>query len=374
MNKWLAAGALLSLTVLGNGPTTAGTTPTPRNDQITIAVFGDWPYANSNTHHFLLDNASLLIDSINSDPDVSLVIHVGDIHSGSEPCTSAGILPPISTSIPDWNQRIYYLFQQLAFPVVYTPGDNEWADCHKGKQFTSGHPLKELASVRQLFFSQPGHTLGGQDKDVVSQALAFDEAHSEDAQFVENVMWEDAKVMFVTVNMPGGSNNDKAPWTAPFNTAADQTALTNERTQRKAANIRWLITAFDTARANNDKAVVVVLQADMWDTTGTGLDEYTSFVQTLADKTVSSGLQVLLLNGDSHLFNVDHPLADPTSPLGQIHHIIQKVPNLTRITVQGSTNNPAEWLKLTIDGRKPYPFSWQNIVYCQHPATESCGP
>ena len=30
-------------------------------------------------------------------------------------------------------------------------------------------------------------------------------------------------------------------------------------------------------------------------------------------------------------------------------HGTQAVPNLTRITVQGSTNAPAEWLRLTID-------------------------
>src|SRR5262249_19195609 len=277
--------ALLSLTVLSNGPTIADTTPPPRNDQITIAVFGDWPYANSNGHHFLLENAPLLINSINNDPDVSLVIHVGDIHSGTEPCTGAGYLPPLDTQIPfpahpptypgsatnpGWNQGIYYLFQQFVAPLVYTPGDNEWADCHKRKQFFSGHPLKELSSVRQLFFSQPGHALGGQDKEVVSQATAYNPAHPDDAQFVENVMWEDAKVLFVTLNVPGGSNNDQALWSEPFNTPDDVVAQNTERAQREAADIRWLIAAFDTARANNDKAVVVVLQADMWDTTGTG--------------------------------------------------------------------------------------------------------
>ena len=78
---------------------------------------------------------------------------------------------------------------------------------------TSGHPLKELADVRQLFFARPRHSLGGQDKEVLTQESAFDPNHSEDAQFVENVMWEDAKIMFVTVNLPGGSNNDLSPWT-----------------------------------------------------------------------------------------------------------------------------------------------------------------
>ena len=377
MSRLLAAATLLSAAGLGN--VAANAANTTRNDQVTVAVFGDWPYADAAGNRFLLENAPLLIDSINADPDVSLVIHVGDIHSGSEPCTSAGILPPIAKSIPDWNQRIFYQFQQIGFAVVYTPGDNEWADCHKSKQLTSGHPLKELASVRQLFFSQPGHTLGGQDKQIFSQGIAFDPAHPEDAQFIENVMWEDAKVMFVTVNMPGGSNNDLSPWTAPFNTAADKAAQAAEKAQRTDADIRWLTAAFDEARANNDKAVVVALQADMWDPQalpsagGAGLDQYSSFVQALADKTVRSGLEVLLLNGDTHLFNVDQPLANPNSETGKIHHT-QAVPNLTRITVQGSTNSPAEWLKLTIDGRKPYPFSWQNKVYCQNPLSEECKP
>jgi hypothetical protein len=29
-------------------------------------------------------------------------------------------------------------------------------------------------------------------------------------------MWEDSKVVFATFNMPGGSNNDTAPWTGTF--------------------------------------------------------------------------------------------------------------------------------------------------------------
>src|SRR6266404_256826 len=62
---------------------------------ITIAVFGDWPY-----NQLLLDNAPLLIDSVNADSAVSLVLHVGDLHSGSMPCTSAGILPAITASNP----------------------------------------------------------------------------------------------------------------------------------------------------------------------------------------------------------------------------------------------------------------------------------
>jgi hypothetical protein len=342
---------------------------------VTVAVFGDWPY-----NQLLLDSAPLLVNSINSDRHVSLVLHVGDIHSGSMPCTSAGILPPIAavppkttpTSNPGWNQGIFYQFQQFKFPLVYTPGDNEWTDCHKSKEFSSGAPLKELASVRQLFFSRPGHTLGGEDKEVWSQAVYFDRQFPADAQYVENVMWEDAKVMSVTVNMPG-SNNDTVSWTGTF---ADPAPQANEVAQRTAADIRWLQTAFGEAERRHDNAVVIALQADMWDPSalpaagGDGLDGYTSFVRALATSALQFRRPVLLLNGDSHLYEADQPLADPNSPTGKIHNA-PAVPNLTRITVQGSTNAPAEWLRLTIDPRKTAPFSWQNVPYCKDPAT-SC--
>ncbi len=333
---------------------------------LTVAVFGDWPY-NQN----LLDNAPLLINSVNADPKVSLVIHVGDIHSGSMVCTSAGLLPPISTSNPGWNQGIYYQFQQFKNPLVYTPGDNEWTDCHKSKEKSSGDPLKELASVRSLFFAKPGHTLGVNEKIVRTQVENFDPAYPSDAQFVENVMWEDSRIVFVTLNMPG-SNNDTLPWTGMF---ANPGAQAQEVAERTDADMRWLQAAFDQARDDHAKAVVIALQADMWDPAalvsgGDGLDHYTSFVQKLADLSVQFGRPVLLLNGDSHVYGTDHPLADPGSATGLIHGT-QAVPNLTRITVQGSTNAPAEWLRLTIDPNKSQVFSWVNVPYCNDPLS-SC--
>jgi hypothetical protein len=253
MKTLLAATALIAASALTNA---AAIAEDSRNDRVTVAVFGDWPYSQ-----FLFDNAWRLLDSVNADSEVSLVIHVGDIHSGSMPCTSAGILPPISSSNPGWNQGIYYQFQQFKAPLVYTPGDNEWTDCHKTKEFKSGAPLNELASVRSLFFARPGHTLGVQDREVLSQAQYFDPAHPEDAQYVENVMWEDAKVVFVTLNMPG-SNNDKLAWTNGFEKQPDHD---NEVKNRTAADIRWLQAAFGQAEQQNAKAVVIALQADMWD-------------------------------------------------------------------------------------------------------------
>lgn len=328
-------------------------------DSITLAVFGDWPYSPE-----LLASAPLLLDSINSDPKVRLVLHVGDIHSGSMPCTGANLNPIPAGAVPGWNKGIFDIFQQFRDPVVYTPGDNEWTDCHKAKQFSSGYPLFELAAVRNLFFANPGHTLGRHRMRVLSQAQVRDRAHPADAQFVENVMWEQAHVVFLTLNVPG-SNDDRKPWTGTFSNPAAQL---QERTERDAANLRWLTRAFDQARENDARAVLIGLQADMWDPAalpaagGDGLDGYSAFVHALADLCVEFGRPVLLINGDSHVYETDTPLADPMSATGVIHGT-QPVPNLRRITVQGSTTTPSEWLRLTIDPRSPEVFSQTNVTY-----------
>lgn len=378
MKTPLALVATITL-LLGTGAASASN-GNPVNsgsaNPLTLAVFGDWPYSQA-----LLSAAPLLIDSINADPKVRLVLHVGDIHSGSMPCTGAGLSPLPATAAPDWNRGIVYLFDQFKDPVVYTPGDNEWTDCHKTKEGASGYPLNELASLREMFFANPGETLGGRDKRVLSQAGAFDPTHPADAQFVENVMWEESQVVFVTLNLPG-SNNDGQPWkggskTVPGNAPyspdpfvppyLNEAARAQEATERTDADIRWLRAAFAQAEASGAKAVLIGLQADMWDPEavavgGDGLAGYDGLVHELASLSLHFHRPVLLINGDSHVFGSDTPLADPYSMIGLIHGA-PAVPNLTRITVQGSTNHPSEWLRLTIDPRLPSVFSWENVAY-----------
>lgn len=366
MKKNLLAAAALSVACAAAHTVHAGDmNPT------TLAVIGDWPYGD-----VLFNNANLLIDSVNADPAVRLLMHVGDIHSGSQPCTSAGFVPLVGTTPaarPGYNQSAHFFFQQFRVPVVYTPGDNEWTDCHKSKQGSTGAPLKELASVRELFFAKPGRTLGRNEREVHTQARDFAPAFPGDAQYVENVMWEQSNVVFVTVNMPG-SNNDGLQWSGQF---ADEAARTAEVASRTGAAMRWLEAAFNEAQEERASAIVIGLQADMWDPTalpeagGDGLSGYTEFVQKLADLSNKFNRPVLLINGDSHRFGSDNPLADPTSPTGKIHKT-QAVPNLMRITVQGSTNSPAEWLKLTIDPRTAGVFSWINVVYCPNTGSATC--
>lgn len=48
---------------------------------------------------------------------------------------------------------------------------------------------------------------------MLTQAQIYDAAaFPTDGQYVENVMWEHSQVLFVTLNIPGGSNNDADNW------------------------------------------------------------------------------------------------------------------------------------------------------------------
>lgn len=202
---------------------------------------------------------------------------------------------------------------------------------------------------------------GKRRMEVETQAREYEV--TADKQFVENVIWKQAQVVFVTVNIPG-SNNDTKPWTGDF---ANPDAQAKEVAERTAADLRWLERAFDEARETRARGVVIGIQADMWDPEALASDElynYTPIVQKLADLSLQFGRPVLLVNGDSHVYGSDQPLADPSSATGQIHHT-QAVPNLTRITVNGSTNTPYEWVRLTVDPRSPDVFSWENVVYAQ---------
>jgi len=149
MKRWFVIAAVLCIGLIGGTAHAGNGTPinTGSANTLTLAVFGDWPYGDA-----VFKAAPLLIGSINADPKVRLVIHVGDIHSGSQPCTGAGLVPTPPTALPGYNDLIFGFFEQFKDPFVYTPGDNEWTDCHKAKQGKSGAPLNELAAVRALFF------------------------------------------------------------------------------------------------------------------------------------------------------------------------------------------------------------------------------
>jgi hypothetical protein len=374
-----------------------------------VAVYGDAPYGVDAPFGGKTTDISqrlatpAFIDFVNADPDVSLVLHVGDIHSGKQNCTLL------------YDQTIYDLWQGFANPLVYVPGDNEWSDCHKVGEgggaygslvdYAAGDPLANLALVRQMFFSNPGKALA-QRKFVLSQAFAYEPRHSSDAKFVENVMWEQSRVLFVTLNIPGGSNNDQDIW---YGTPTLSTGQIQEIAERTDADIRWLDLAFALAKLTGAKGIVIQSQADMWDPekgpahqlgfegvfgftdSNYGFvkdahDPKRDIVGELAKQVAAFRGTVLMFNGDSHVFRSENPLqqnsdcvVDPGSGKTAVActnddwlqhpHSYANVSNFHRVVVHGSTT-PLEFLKLTIDPRanaKPSayaigPFSWERMI------------
>src|SRR5581483_6130027 len=363
MRKFLALGAGIAALVIVAAATAGGNPNT-----LTLAVYGDAPYWDTSPAAALLPkiaefNATpAFIGTVNADPSIQAVIHVGDIHSGNEACTQ------------HYDQEVFNLWKAFNQPLVYTPGDNEWSDCTKTKELNgtdvfgsgpdfNGDPLRHLNLVRSIFFANPGWTLGQHPMQVISQKDAFDPAYPADAQFVENVMWEQSKTVFVTVNIPGGSNNDTDTWNGP---AKNQPAEDAERAARTAADVRWLNAAFATAEADNAHSVVIVGQADMWDTSDLPSHQtnYEPIIKAFADDATAYGNPVLYLNGDSHVYRSDDPLEQGSSCYTESgvcpddawnQHPFYDVPNFHRIVVHGSSF-PLEWLKLSIDPRA----AWEN--------------
>lgn len=373
----LAVGALAVTpgvpALAGNGtPINKGSANTS-----TMAVYGDAPYGTTPTDTSEFDATPAFIDAINRDPAVDLVLHVGDIHSGKQYCTQA------------YDQAIGALWSQYKDPVVYTPGDNEWTDCNKAGEgggtynktthqidyvrnpdgtlvdYAGGDPVANLDLIRSIFFPTPGVTLGGRKKQVISQAQVADAAHPSDAKYVENVMWEQSKVLFVTLNLPGGSNNDTDVW---YGAPTESAAQAQEVSERTGADLRWLDTAFAQAKADGVDAVMIGAQADMWDPEKGPQHQagYEPFVASVASHTTSLGKPVLMFNGDSHVYRSDNPLA-ASDPLNFMHPGYD-VPNFHRVVVHGSTF-PLEYLRLTVDPRADAParasafgpFSWERV-------------
>lgn len=345
----LAATAALTVPIATASTALTGNSAISPAKPTTYAVIGDTPYGTPQVENFPNDVAE-----IDADPDVSLVMHLGDIKNGSSQCSTA------------YFESIRSEFDRFADPLVYTPGDNEWTDCHRannGSYWPAGPVLNgdsrpaRLAEIHRIFFDQPGWTLGENSRQVETQG----------GEYVENVLWNQSRTEFGVVDVPG-SNNDWLPWFEQPRTSS-QIAEVEGRT---AADLKWIDRIFARAAKADAKAVVIGIQADMWDPAIVGdpaaYDHFTPIVQELASQALEFGGPVLLLNGDSHQFVDDHPLADPSRPENRsIYGIDEAVPNLRRITVNGSTTPCHEWLKLTVSPSTNHPFSYKHERFANQP-------
>jgi len=268
--------------------------------EFTFAALGDTPYNAEEEARFIA-----MIAELNRN-DLAFVVHAGDFKSGQSACGDE-----------TFRQRKEW-FELSRHPWIYTPGDNDWTDCWR--PWAGAHqPLERLSKLRELFFAQP-RSLGQRPIELAQQTRA-----ASPRPYPEHARWVHRRVLFATVNVPGGDNNrgrDRAEFRA-----------------RDAAVRDWIDGAFGMARAQRLAAVVIVMQANPWAAAGPRQRGYAPLLDTLRTQTTEFPGEVLLIHGDTHRYRVDQPLIDAATG--------QRIANFTRIEVFGSPN--VNWVRVRVN-------------------------
>jgi hypothetical protein len=303
-------GALAALALLLSS---CASPPAPP-DGFTFAVFGDTPYSvnEEKLYHAMLRR----LDG----ERFEFIVHVGDIKSGSTPCTD------------ELFAERYADLNASANPIVYTPGDNEWTDCRR-KAAGSMNSLERLARLRQVFFANEW-SLGKRRiaTQVQRQCLERSAAGCTCGPYPENRAWTHGGVRFVTLNIPGSDNN------VGFDAASDAEARC-----RNEANRQWLEGAAAASESTNERALAVFIQADPWETRHPAV--YAGFLAQLKDVAMRLRKPVLFVHGDSHVYRFDTPFG---------------VPYLARLETYGSPQ--VGWVRVTVDATAPEVFRAEPVL------------
>ena len=303
-----------------------------------FAAIGDTGYSKKSEDEF-----SRMIAAMNKE-DLAFVVHVGDIQADPRPYERS----PDTVSMPctdDGLGKVLAQFQESAHPIILTPGDNDWTDCHLLKA-RRADPLERLARLRDLFFPQ-GRSLGRRTIPVMSQA-----ADPQFAKFRENLRWSANGVTFMTMHIVG--SNDNKGRTAEMDA---------EAAERTAANVAWLKKAFADAKAADSLGLVLVAQANPgfethWtpslkdryfrlfpgvnppkDAAPSAFDE---ILGVIADEMEGYGKPTLFIHGDTHIFHVSKPLMSKRTR--------RFVDHFTRLEVFGDPDS--HWVRVTVDPAK----------------------
>lgn len=262
--------------------------------EFTFAAFGDTPYSRDEEARF-----PDLIAELNREA-LAFVVHVGDFKAANARCSDE-----VFQQRKDW-------FDYFHHPLVFVPGDNEWTDCRR--LFAGGYdPLERMRRLRALFFRDE-HSLGQVRLTLERQPGAYP----------EHARWRHERLLFVTLNVPGGANHARH--------------MPEEFRSRNAAVIQWLAESFRLARQSASAAVVVIMHANPWASPSSHYFGYRELLAALARETQEFPGRVLLIHGDTHRHRVDRPLRDPATRA--------LLANFTRVEVYGHPT--MNWVRITV--------------------------
>ena len=284
-----------------------------------FVALGDMPYRPED-----YAKVDRLIDTINASRP-AFTLHVGDIISGRTLCSDENL------------ERAAQQLARIEGPLIYTPGDNEWTDCHRllGGRFD---PLDRLAKIRNLMFPTPGQSLGQRPMPVESQALLSPDF----ATYRENVRFEKNGVHFATVHVVG-SNNNFDP---------DRAGALGEFNARNRANIAWLDRAFSLATEKQAKALVIAWQANVHPARPNARSEagFGDMIRSVEQGARTFGRPVLVVYGDYHFFDVRR----------FENAIGRRIPGVTKMMVYGDQHVHA--VRVRVDPNSPGVFGFTPMI------------
>ena len=302
--------------------------PAAGAERFTFVAFGDMPYCDERAMESCPAEevrVARLMAAINA-ARPAFSIFLGDTKGGDEHCTDTRLLRAL-----DWMALADH-------PLVYTPGDNEWTDCHRARA-GGFDPLERLGKVRELFFADPVRSHGRAKIAVESQARVMAERFG---KYVENARWTQNGVVFATVHVVGSNNN--------FEPGAPAVAM--EYFERDAANVAWIDATFAHAVSSGAKAVVLSWQADVQDVTQKWAGEmprvsgFVNTVNAVERGAKAFGKPVLVIHGDEHVFQVGRFLNAKYKP----------IPNVLRLEVMGAEDIHA--VRVLVDPDSPSVFGF----------------
>ncbi len=239
----------------------------------TFSVIADIPYGQPDLFQGFVEDHNRMSPS-------GLFFHLGDIKSGSDAC------------VDFYYAQTFDIMTQLAVPSFLVPGDNEWNDC-----------LDPDAAwiLWEAYFSDFEQRFCG--------------VPPVEAQLVrhENFAFVDDGVLFIGLNLVGGSVHDPAEWDLRLQQDAD-----------------WVEQQF-TSKGAQVRAAIVLAQAERSGSRDLFFDQFDASASAF-------GKPILFLHGDSHDW---------------AYNASWGAPNVSRISIQ--QNDPPLEVTVTLDA-SPFVF------------------
>lgn len=283
----------------------------PESSALRFLAIGDVPYSDTEMFHL----QTLLRDGAAEDPP--FILHVGDIKGGGQACSDARI------------QGVADLFRSQPVPLLYTPGDNEWTDCHRPRA-GGRDPLERLALLRRMMYADPLVL----HSDTLSPTTP-------DPAYPENRYFHHDGILFLLMHVVGSNNNFRD----------NNAAAMAEHRARAEANRVLLEQAVQAANRLDARAFVLAFHANPLFEARMPRRGFVPVIQNLQRLLAQYPGPVLLIHGDTHRFRFDQPLTDT-----------QGVPieRFTRLEVPGSPSVAGVWVTVQTHVR---PAFSEQLVY-----------